>query len=123
MNEYNTDVTKSYGSKELEVLKPIQHPRNLHDPDTSIVSYRIPPKNLTPYERIPDQALAQLTLPCEESPQGARSLSVSLIGAANAGKSSLLNHIVNKHISAVSNKASTTDEAIMGVYTDVSNRT
>lgn len=50
-------------------------------------------------------------------------MSVALIGAANAGKSSLLNHLVNKHISAVSNKASTTDEAIMGVYTDVQNRT
>jgi hypothetical protein len=31
MNEYNTDVTKPYGKKELEVFKPIQHPRKLHD--------------------------------------------------------------------------------------------
>jgi len=42
-----------------------------------------------------------------------------MIGAANAGKSSLLNNFVGKNISAVSNKASTTDETQMGIYTDI----
>jgi GTPase Era involved in 16S rRNA processing len=46
-----------------------------------------------------------------------------MLGAANAGKSSLMNLMVEKHISAISNKAGTTDEAVLGVYTDVSKRT
>jgi len=46
-----------------------------------------------------------------------------LLGAPNAGKSSLINSFVDRQISAVSNKVSTTDEAVLGVYTDVQSRT
>lgn len=40
------------------------------------------------------------------------------MGAPNAGKSSILNFITEKSISAVSNKYNTTDEAKLGIYTD-----
>jgi len=40
--------------------------------------------------------MAQLTLPCKDSPKGARSLQVCLLGAPNAGKSSLINSFVEK---------------------------
>jgi hypothetical protein len=32
----------------------MQHPKKLDSADTNIVSYRVPPKNLTPYEHVPD---------------------------------------------------------------------
>lgn len=54
MNEQNSDIVKSHSLMERDALKPIQHPRKLHDSDTSIVSYKVPPKNLTPYNQIPD---------------------------------------------------------------------
>lgn len=123
MNENHTVIGKPFGKKEPDALKPIQHPRRLHDSDSAIISYKVPPKNLTPYYNIPDSALAQLTLPCKESPEGARSLELCLLGAPNAGKSSLLNNFVERQISAVSNKASTTDEATLGVYTCQQSRT
>jgi len=46
-----------------------------------------------------------------------------LLGAPNAGKSSLLNALVGKNISAVSNKYNTTDEASKGLFTDVVRKT
>ena len=123
MNEFNTDLTKKFGAKEKDALKPVQHPSNLHSEDTSIISHKVPPKNLTPYDHVPVSALTQFNLPCLESPMGARSHSVSLLGAPNAGKSSLFNQIVQKNISAVSNKQNTTDETTEGVYTDIEAKT
>jgi hypothetical protein len=49
MNEATTDVTKSFAKIKRDALKPIQHPQKLHSSDTQIVSYKVPPKNLTPY--------------------------------------------------------------------------
>lgn len=54
MDDFNTDVTKPYGLMKREALKPIQHPKNLHSDNSSIVTYQVPPKNLTPYNQIPD---------------------------------------------------------------------
>jgi GTPase len=54
---------------------------------------------------------------------GARMLETCLIGAANAGKSSLMNTIVGKNVSAISDKKNTTDETIKGIYTDFNQRT
>ena len=50
-------------------------------------------------------------------------LETCLIGAANAGKSSLMNTIVGKNVSAISDKKNTTDETIKGIYTDFNQRT
>ena len=60
---------------------------------------------------------------CKESPVGSKLLKSCLLGAPNAGKSSIINHMVNKNISAVSNKYNTTTESALGVYTDQSLRT
>ncbi len=79
----------------------------------------MPPKNLTPYYQIPNEALAPLnSIKKFESPLGARHLEVSILGAPNAGKSSILNFITERNISAVSNKYNTTDEAVLGIFTD-----
>lgn len=86
------------------------------------MEYKVPAKNLTPYYHIPKQALTVLTKLCKESPEGARSLELTLLGAPNAGKSSLFNYLVDRQISAVSNKVNTTDEAVLGVYTDLESR-
>lgn len=49
---------------------------------------------------------------------GTKLLEVCILGAPNAGKSSILNYITERNISAVSNKYNTTDEAKLGIYTD-----
>lgn len=123
VNEYTTDYTKPVKTKEIEPLKPIQHPRNIYAEDSLIVSHKIPPKNLTPYNQIPKEALAQINLLCKDSPFGAKSLKSCFLGAPNAGKSSLLNHLINKTVSAVSNKVNTTSEPTMGVFTDTLKKT
>jgi predicted GTPase len=119
MNEHNTNYLEIGKAKESDLeLKPIQHPLSLNEPDTSIVSYKVPPKNLSPYYHIPDAALAPITIKNFDSPIGAKHLEVCILGAPNAGKSSILNFMTGRSISAVSNKYNTTDEPILGVYTD-----
>ena len=46
-----------------------------------------------------------------------------VLGAANAGKSSLMNALIGKNVSAISDKYSTTDEPIIGIHTDMDLRT
>ena len=59
----------------------------------------------------------------KHSPVGSKSLEICLLGAPNAGKSSLLNKMVGKNVSAVSDKYNTTDEATKGIFTDIEDRT
>ena len=49
---------------------------------------------------------------------GSRHIECVILGAPNAGKSSIVNWMTERNISAVSDKYNTTDEAILGVYTD-----
>ena len=64
MNSMNTNYLQIGVQTNLKALelKPIQHPEHLYDSDTNIVSYKVPPKNLTPYYHIPNEALAQVVL-------------------------------------------------------------
>jgi GTP-binding protein Era len=43
---------------------------------------------------------------------------VAIVGSPNAGKSTLLNRILNKKISIVTDKPQTTEEKILGIYTE-----
>lgn len=49
VNEMTTDYTKPITTREIEALKPIQHPKNINAENNLIVSHKVPPKNLTPY--------------------------------------------------------------------------
>lgn len=119
MNEANTNFLEIGKAKENALqLKPVQHPVNINGPDTNIISYKVPPKNLTPYYEIPNEALAPVTIKQFDVPMGSKQLEVCILGAPNAGKSSILNYITERNISAVSNKYNTTDEATLGIYTD-----
>ena len=91
----------------------------MNDADTSIISYKVPPKNLTPYYDIPNEALAPINIRKFESPMGSKQIEVCILGAPNAGKSSILNFMTERNVSAVSNKYNTTDEAKLGIYTDL----
>jgi GTP-binding protein Era len=52
----------------------------------------------------------------ENNQNGKKKLYVSLLGKPNSGKSSIINAIVNKKVSAVSNKPNTTIQIVRGVY-------
>lgn len=54
---------------------------------------------------------------------GAKQIEVCILGAPNAGKSSILNYMTERNISAVSNKYNTTDTAKVGLYTDYDTQT
>ena len=47
-----------------------------------------------------------------------KKLYVTLIGRTNSGKSTLVNHMVNKKITAVSKRPHTTNRVIKGIYTE-----
>ncbi|KAI9322563.1 P-loop containing nucleoside triphosphate hydrolase protein [Dichotomocladium elegans] len=51
-------------------------------------------------------------------PANPRLLRVAVVGAANAGKSTLMNSIIGEEVSVVSHKAHTTRERVLGVLTD-----
>lgn len=102
-------------------LKPVQHPK--FTADDEIISYQVPPKALTPYFKVPDLALVENDEVFQDSPPGSRGVDVCILGAPNAGKSTLMNTIIGNGVSAVSDKYNTTDDTIKGIYTSFDSRT
>ena len=74
-----------------------------------MISYKRPPVPLTPRYSIPIEAGHNAVIPFD-SPTGSKLAEAVLIGPPNAGKSTLINTILDNNISAVSDKAGTTDE-------------
>ena len=64
-----------------------------------------------------------MTLPPVDSPERSRALSCCLVGPTNAGKSTLLNSLLDFRVSAVSDKIHTTRENTLGYLTDVATAT
>jgi small GTP-binding protein len=120
MNSSNTDVLK-VETKDPDIFYPKQHPKLITNEDTSIITHKPDVMNLTRYHHIPG-ALMQFTEPEFESPLDSKHLDIGIIGPPNAGKSSLMNLIVGRNISAVSGKYGTTYEKIEGIYTDVNEK-
>lgn len=65
---------------------------------------------------VPVEATLAPKMP-ESQPKNPRTLRVAVIGAPNAGKSSLINAIVHRAVSAVSPKVNTTQECVRAVLT------
>jgi len=81
--------------------------------------------NYTPHSLTPASASLN-ELPVRgpvESPIDSRALRVCLIGPTNAGKSTLLNMLINSPVSIVSDKIHTTRENTLGYLTDEQART
>lgn len=62
---------------------------------------------------------AKMEFDRNHTPSNGKVISSAIWGASNAGKSSIFNKLVGWVISAISNKAFTTDEAITGISTDL----
>ena len=69
------------------------------------------------------RAVTSLSLPPTESPDRSRGLSCCLIGPTNAGKSTLLNALLNARVSTVSDRIHTTRANTLGYLTDAPTRT
>lgn len=108
--------------KELEIAYPKQHPRKLDSKASEIISLEKSPKYIAPIQEVPSELYKQPDKPFE-SPIGSRFLEVAIVGAPNAGKSSLFNKIIKKELSAVSNKSHTTDKDVVGIYTNIEKKT
>lgn len=65
----------------------------------------------------------EFKLPPIESPERARALTCCLVGPTNAGKSTLLNRLIDHPVSAVSSRIHTTRENTLGYLTDAESRT
>jgi GTPase Era involved in 16S rRNA processing len=68
--------------------------------------------------RRPGADALKVSLPPVESPVRSRSLRCCLIGPTNAGKSTLLNALINRRVAAVSDKIHTTRVNTLGYLTD-----
>jgi GTP-binding protein Era len=124
-NKYYEGVD-SRNTNELEIRKrvafhPVQHPRMLNHEDSAVINYKPQALHLTEFHKVPLE-VAEFKEPEFESPIDARGLDIGILGAPNAGKSSLVNKLVGTNISAVSSKYGTTYEKIQGVYTDVNDK-
>lgn len=75
-----------------------------------------------PQTIVPVEATDATTLQLEavDTPEGARTLSCCLVGPTNAGKSTMLNALVNSSVSIVSSRIHTTRENTLGFLTDTS---
>jgi small GTP-binding protein len=77
------------------------------------------PRRVPLYGEPPSSATASPFSPPPLAPDGAqRSLSVAVVGAPNAGKSTLTNSLVRQKVSAVSAKYNTTRHRVLGVVTE-----
>ena len=66
----------------------------------------------------PNAHATQLKLPPTNQPQNAHTLTCCLIGPTNAGKSTLLNCLIDQHVSITSDKIHTTRQNTIGFLTD-----
>ena len=81
---------------------------------------RLSTRELRPFEIPPSLGLSAAAVP---SPAHSRMLRCCLIGPTNAGKSTLINALINQHVSIVSPRMHTTRENTLGFLTDETMRT
>ena len=105
---------KLYGEKPVKESKELQnysmprpHAIRMNEVVSEVITYKIKNRPLTPLYEVPIEARISL-FPYFESPANSRLLKVAVIGAPNAGKTSLINSILGKRVLSVSRKVNTT---------------
>lgn len=110
-------TSKPQPSKSKEPMIP-QHPLNFQDRDPYLITPNLRYEYLSPRREIDVELISQKTAePAEESHSNSRYSEISLIGPPNAGKSSLINKILEQKLKAVSDKTHTTNENSLAVQT------
>ena len=101
----------------LYSLQNFVHPSKLTQLTTCLTQLN---RNLYHERNIPKtlDEFKQFQFKPNEQPENARSLRVAIIGCPNAGKSTLLNQLINWKISAVSSKVHTTRKNVIGIYVE-----
>jgi len=117
MNRYKKSIKKDNQEDPNQKINPI--PQDFPNQDHKNQKLKIKEKMDWKHTLIPPAPahIKELQLKQPIQPINPRSLTVAMVGAPNAGKSTLVNSFLNQKISGVSPKAQTTRHNIMGIYT------
>lgn len=101
--------TKRFNSPVIQSALQSPSLKLLYTPNTA---------DYVPINPSPPHDIADATFLWEfDQPENTRALGVSIIGTANAGKSSLVNRLIRTKLSAVSPKRNTTRTSVLGIVT------
>ncbi|KAI8365348.1 P-loop containing nucleoside triphosphate hydrolase protein [Radiomyces spectabilis] len=108
-----SDSQETKATSEVDESKSVQ--RGIVKDSDSLLSILKPLKMVKPAGM--KQRLVKVAKDVQQ-PENPHLLKVAVIGAANAGKSTLVNHLVGEDVSVVSSKAHTTRERILAVLSE-----
>jgi GTP-binding protein Era len=103
-------------SQKIDYSLPRPHAIRMNESNSEVLSYKLPNRPLWPLHEVPVEALVQF-FPYFESPPDSKLLRVAVLGAPNAGKSSLINAILGSRFLSVSRKINTTHSLQTGMKT------
>lgn len=93
---------------------PRPHAIKMNEISAEVISYKIPNRPLSALGEVPLEARLRV-FPYFTSPENSRVVNVGIIGAPNAGKTSLLNSLMGNRYFSVSRKVNTTQDTQEGI--------
>jgi len=117
LNRYSRSIMERYRKIRPIDLEAPPKSTGISIPDPLKSKTYIPPSYIRSPVPVAVKTFLQPSAPSVQQPREPRRLRVALIGAPNAGKTSLLNQLLDVPLGAVSCKKNTTRESIVGVLT------